>query len=307
MRHGAYPSQQVAGCVVLLHGGEESSMSTSVSVFGLGLMGRPIARTLTGKGFQVTGWNRSPLAADLTQGIPLAASLEATAKSEICLLILADSEAVDAVLGQVQRYLRMGQIVLDMGTSDPARSKSHSARLAARGVGWVDAPVSGGPEGAAAGSLAIMAGGTGDHFARVKPILDALGSNVVLMGGPGAGHIAKIVNQLIVGLTIEAVAEGLVLAERSGLDPGLVQQALRGGFADSKVMQIHGTRMIKREYTPGGKVKTQLKDLRMALRLAEAVRLTLPHLESAASRYQQLVDQGHADLDHSALHKLLAR
>lgn len=282
-------------------------MPDAVSVFGLGLMGRPIARTLAGKGFHVTGWNRSPLAAELTRGIPMAASLEAAARSEICLLILADSDAVDAVLGQVQRQLRAGQIVLDMGTSDPARSKSHAARLAATGVGWVDAPVSGGPEGAATGSLAIMAGGTNDHFARVKPVLDALGGNVVHVGGPGAGHIAKIINQLIVGLAIEAVAEALVLAERSGLDPGLVQQALRGGFADSKVMQIHGTRMIKRDYTPGGKVRTQLKDLRMALRLAEAARLTLPHLESVASRYQQLVDQGHTDLDHSALHTLLTR
>jgi len=282
-------------------------MPDAVSVFGLGLMGRPIARTLAGKGVHVTGWNRSPLAADLTRGIPMATSLEAAARSEICLLILADSDAVDAVLGQVQRQLRAGQIVLDMGTSDPARSKSHAARLAARSVGWVDAPVSGGPEGAAAGSLAIMAGGTKDHVARVKPVLDALGGSVVHVGGPGAGHIAKIINQLIVGLAIEAVAEALVLAERSGLDPGLVQQALRGGFADSKVMQIHGARMIKRDYTPGGKVRTQLKDLRMALRLAEAARLTLPHLESVASRYQQLVDQGHADLDHSALHTLLTR
>lgn len=280
-------------------------MSDGVSVFGLGLMGRPVARRLAGKGFQVAGWNRSPLHADLIRGIPMAASLEAASKSELCLLILADSQAVDAVLGQVEHYLRAGQIVLDMGTSDPARSKSHAARLAARGIGWVDAPVSGGPEGAAAGTLAIMAGGQKDYFSRVKPVLDALGGNVVLVGGAGAGHTAKVINQLIVGLAIEAVAEALVLAERSGLDPGLVQQALRGGFADSKVMQIHGTRMIKRDYAPGGKVRTQLKDLRLALRLAEAARLTLPHLESAASRYQQLVDQGDADLDHSALHKLL--
>ncbi|MGH2399634.1 MAG: NAD(P)-dependent oxidoreductase [bacterium] len=280
-------------------------MPDSVSVFGLGLMGRPIARTLAGKGFPVTGWNRSPLAADLIQGIPKAQLLEDAARSGVCLLILGDSDAVDAVLAQLQRHLRSGQLVLDMGTSDPARSKAHAARLAARGVGWVDAPVSGGPEGASAGTLAIMAGGTKDHVAQVKPILNALGGNVVHVGGAGAGHTAKIINQLVVGLTIEAVAEALVLADRSGLDPALVQQALRGGFADSKVMQIHGTRMIKRDYTPGGKARTQLKDLRMALRLAEAARLTLPHLTSVASRYQQLVDQGHGDLDHSAIHKLL--
>lgn len=280
-------------------------MAISVSVFGLGLMGRPMARTLIGTGFPVLGWNRSPLAADLVQGIPLAKSIEEAARSDVCLLMLAETEAVDAVLGQINRYLKTGQVVLDMGSSDPGRSKAHAARLAAKGIGWVDAPVSGGPEGAAAGTLAVMAGGTKDHVARVKPILDALGSNVVHVGGPGAGHITKIINQVIVGLTIEAVAEALVLAEKSGLDPGLVQQALRGGFADSRVLQIHGTRMINRKYEPGGKVSTQLKDLQMALRLAEAARLSLPHLESAAARYQTLVKKGRAELDHSAVHTLL--
>jgi len=279
-------------------------MPDAVSVFGLGLMGRPIARTLAGKGVHVTGWNRSPLAADLTRGIPMAASLEAAARSEICLLILADSDAVDAVLGQVQRQLRAGQIVLDMGTSDPARSKSHAARLAARSVGWVDAPVSGGPEGAAAGSLAIMAGGAAPDVAWAMPVLQALG-RVVHVGGPGAGHTVKAINQLIVGLTIEAVSEALTLAEKCGIDPTLMQQALRGGFADSKVLQVHGTRMITRTYTPGGRARTHLKDLRLAVGLAEVASVRLPHLKNATALFETLVAQGDGDLDHSALHKLL--
>jgi 3-hydroxyisobutyrate dehydrogenase-like beta-hydroxyacid dehydrogenase len=150
-----------------------------------------------------------------------------------------------------------------------------------------------------------MAGGTAEDVARVRPVLDALGSNVVHVGGAGAGDVAKLINQVIVGLTIEAVAEALALAERSGLDPSLVQAALRGGFADSKILQIHGTRMIKRAYVPGGKVATQLKDLRLAMRLAETAGLSLPHLESTTERYRRLVDQGRGEEDTSALHALL--
>lgn len=281
-------------------------MALSVSILGLGLMGRPIARTLVAKGFAVTAWNRSRIPGDLTRGIPLAASLAEAAKSDVCLLMLADSDAVDAVLAGLERHLTRGRLVLDMGTSDPERSKAHARRLAERGIGWVDAPVSGGPEGAANGTLAIMAGGTDADLERAKPVLDALGGNVVSVGGPGAGHIVKLINQVIVGLTIEAVAEALVLAEKSGIDPRLAQQALRGGFADSKVLQIHGTRMISRTYVPGAKVTTQLKDLRLAMSLARSAAVTLPHLESAARLYQTLLEDGDGDLDHSALHKLLS-
>jgi 3-hydroxyisobutyrate dehydrogenase-like beta-hydroxyacid dehydrogenase len=279
-------------------------MRLTVSVFGLGLMGRPTARTLIARGFPVQGWNRSSLPPDLTKGIPLAASVQDAARADVCLLMLADSDAVSAVLEQIEEALGVGQTVLDMGTSDPDGSRAHAGRLAAKGIEWVDAPVSGGPEGAAAGTLAIMAGGTADDLARVRPVLDALG-NVVHVGGPGAGHVAKLVNQVIVGLTIQAVAEALALAERSGIDPALVQQALRGGFADSKVLQIHGTRMITRAYVPGAKVTTHLKDLHLALRLAAQAGVSLPHLESTKARFQMLVDSGHGDEDHSALHALL--
>jgi 3-hydroxyisobutyrate dehydrogenase-like beta-hydroxyacid dehydrogenase len=268
-------------------------------------MGRPIARRLIAAGFAVRGWNRSPLAPPLVEGIPLCATLEEAADAEVCLLMLADSDATDAVLGNLEPHLRPGHLVLDMGSSDPERSRRHAARLAARGVGWVDAPVSGGPEGAAAGTLAIMTGGSEDNCARVQPLLEVLGSNVVRVGGPGTGHTMKIINQLIVGLTIEAVAEALTLAEKSGIQPALVQQALRGGFADSKILQIHGGRMIARAYVPGGRAVTQLKDLRMALKLALRAGVRLPHLESAVALYETLVARGGGDLDHSALHALL--
>lgn len=280
-------------------------MNGSICVLGLGLMGRPITRRLVADGFDVRGWNRSPLPAATTEGIPLCGGLNEAARADLCLLMLADSRAVDAVLDQLGPQLRAGQLVIDMGTSDPARSRAHAAAFASRGIGWVDAPVSGGPEGAAAGTLAIMVGGAEHTVERAMPVLRSLGRNVVHLGGPGAGHTTKIVNQLIVGLTIEAVAEALVLAEGSGLDPRLVQAALAGGFADSRILQLHGTRMIERRYQPGGQVSTQLKDLRLAEALAEAAGLELPHLRSARERYQQLVNAGAGELDHSALHRLL--
>jgi 2-hydroxy-3-oxopropionate reductase len=268
-------------------------------------MGRPMARVLLSHGFAVKGWNRSPLASELTEGIPLVASLEEAASSSILLFMLSDSDAFDEVLGRLEPHLRAGQVVLDMGSSDPRRSVAHAKSLLAKGIGWVDAPVSGGPEGAKAATLAIMAGGDDEDFAKVKPVLEALGGNVVHVGGAGAGHVTKVINQIIVGLTIEAVAEALTLAERAGIDPRLVQKSLQGGFADSKILQLHGARMIERAYIPGGKAKTQLKDLRLGLELAGELGLDLPHVKSAASLYEKLVDQGDGDLDHSALHKLL--
>lgn len=235
----------------------------------------------------------------------MCSSLEDAARAEVSLFMLADSEATDAVLSQIEPHLRPGHLILDMGSSDPSRSMIHARRLAAGGIGWVDAPVSGGPDGAASGTLAIMGGGTDADFARAGPVLDALGSNVAHVGGPGAGHTVKAINQVIVGLTIEAVAEALTLAEKSGIDPRLVQRALRGGFADSRILQVHGTRMINRSYTPGGRAKAQLKDLRLALDLAAKASIRLPHLASTAILYEALVARGDGDLDHSALHKLL--
>lgn len=279
-------------------------MTPPIALIGLGLMGRPMAQTLIAAGYDLRGWNRSPLAPELVAGIPLCTSLEAAAEAEVCILMLADPPAVADVLRQLSPLLRAGQLVIDTGSSDPARSIEHAARLAAAGVGWVDAPVSGGPDGAASASLAIMAGGAPADFSRAAPILAALG-RVTHLGGPGAGHTAKVINQLIVGLTIQAVAEATILAEAAGLDPAVLRQALAGGFADSKVLQIHGARMAAEAYIPGGRAATQLKDLRLAQALTAAAGLRLPHLDDTAARYERLVAQGDGALDHSALHKLL--
>jgi len=280
-------------------------MTMSISVLGLGMMGRPMARKLLEAGCDVRGWNRSTLSPDLTEGIPLCATVQEAARADVCLMMLLDSTAVDAVLEQMEPYLEAGQVVMDMSSSDPTHSTIHAQRLVAKGIGWIDAPVSGGPEGAAAGTLAIMAGGKTADFERVKPVLDILGGNVVHVGEPGMGHVVKVINQVIVGLTIEAVAEGLTLAEKSGVDPQLVQQALKGGFADSKILQLHGTRMIKRSYEPGGTANIQLKDLRLARALAETAAVRLPHVESLITFYEKLIAQKDGDLDHSAIHKLL--
>lgn len=280
-------------------------MKMSISVIGLGMMGRPMARRLLEAGCDVRGWNRSALPPDLAEGIPLCRTVAEASRAAICILMLLDSTAVDAVLEQMAPHLEAGQVVMDMSSSDPTHSTLHARRLTARGIGWVDAPVSGGPEGAAAGTLAIMAGGAASDFESVAPVLDILGGNVVHVGGPGMGHVVKIINQVIVGLTIEAVAEGLTLAEKSGVDPQLVQQALKGGFADSKILQLHGTRMIKRSYVPGGKATIQLKDLRLAQALAETAGVRLPHVESLIAFYEKLISQKDGELDHSAIHKLL--
>jgi 3-hydroxyisobutyrate dehydrogenase-like beta-hydroxyacid dehydrogenase len=280
-------------------------MKPSISILGLGTMGRPMARNLIDAGYDVRGWNRSILPEDMTAGIRLCRELEEAARADVCLLMLLDSAAVNAVLEQLRPHLPAGRIVLDMGSSDPAQSRKIAPRLAAAGIGWVDAPVSGGPEGASQGTLAIMAGGTENDFTRVKPILDTLGGNVVHVGAAGLGHTVKVINQLIVGLTIETVAEALTLAEKSGVDPRMVQQALQGGFADSKILQLHGSRMIDRSYVPGARATIQLKDLKLAQALASEAATELPHLASTLMLYQKLIARGDGELDHSAIHKLL--
>jgi len=280
-------------------------MAIGLTILGLGIMGRPMARTLIRGGVDVRGWNRTTLPDNLTSGIPLCHNLKEASQAEVYLLMLEDSVAVDSVLEKLEAHLSAGQIVLDMGSSDPTHSEIHAEKLSAKGIGWVDAPVSGGPEGAETGTLSIMAGGTNADVNCVRPVLDVLGTNIVHVGGPGMGHMVKIINQMIVGLTIEAIAEGLTLAEKSGIDPELLQRALRGGFADSKILQLHGTRMAKRRYVPGGKIKSQLKDLKLAKRMTEKTGVRLPHLESTIRFYEMLMAQGDADMDHSALHKLL--
>jgi 3-hydroxyisobutyrate dehydrogenase-like beta-hydroxyacid dehydrogenase len=266
-------------------------------------MGRPLVRVLQEEGLDVHGWNRTQLAPELTAGVELRASLGEAAEADVLVLFLYDSAAVADVLGGLEPHLRAGQLVIDMTTAWPEDSVARAARLAAAGVGWVDAPVSGGPGAIESQSLAIMAGGSDEDIARARAILERAG-RVTHVGGPGAGHLVKLVNQTVVPLYIEAIAEALALAERCGLDLGLVRQALEGGSADSRVFQIQGARMVAHDYTPAARAAVMLKDLRMIARLAETVGLELPAVGTTIGLYEELEARGEADLDASALHKL---
>ena len=277
-----------------------------VAVVGLGLMGRPIAARLARTGFDVVGWNRTPL--DIgPEGVAVSARVDAAADAELVVLLLSDSAAVDAVLETLEPALQAGQVVVDMGSSEPWRSVEHAARLSPRQIGWVDAPVSGGPEGAESGTLAIMVGGEEHDVARAHPLLSALGASVTHMGGPGAGHTAKIVNQTMVGVILESVAEGLALAERAGLDPSLIGEAVRGGSADTRPLRAQGPRMVARDYAPRAHVRTMLKDLRMASELGRRVDVDLPCVERVIELAEELVARGEGELDIGALHRLRLR
>jgi 2-hydroxy-3-oxopropionate reductase len=276
----------------------------SVCVLGLGLMGRPLAHELVSSGQDVRGWNRSQLPPELVSGITVVPDLEQAAAAETLVLMLLDSGAVGEVLAGLEPHLRAGQLLIDMGTSRPADSVERAARLAERGVGWVDAPVSGGPPAIVERRLAIMAGGGDDDVRRAERLLSPLG-RVVHVGGPGTGHAVKLVNQVVVPLTIEAVAEALALAERCGLDLEVVRDALRGGSADSRILEVHASRMIAHDYTPAAHATIMLKDLRLVEEVAASVGLDLPHVESTRGRYEELVARGEGELDSTALHKLL--
>ena len=284
----------------------------TIGFIGLGLMGQAFTKRLVASGYTVTGFDiaTEKIAQATKHGVIAAtSSADVTRSSDIVLLCVTSTDAVhEAVFGPggVMESASADKVLVDHSTTIVESTKDMAHTLHEQtGMGWVDAPVSGGPEGASNGTLAIMAGGTENDFCRVKPILDALGGNVVHVGGPGLGHTVKVINQLIVGLTIETVAEALTLAEKSGVDPRLVQQALKGGFADSKILQLHGSRMIDRSYVPGAKATIQLKDLKLAKALASEAATELPHLASTMGLYEKLIARGDGDLDHSAIHKLL--
>lgn len=282
------------------------------AILGLGLIGRPATRRLAAAGFPVLGWNRSPLDAALLDGIPVAATLEeALAGAEVVVLLVSDTAATTSLLERLDPLLGLvapGAVVVDMGSSEPADSRRHAAALAARGLGWVDAPISGGPEKTATGELAIMAGGDTAHLAAARPVLAELAGAITHVGGPGAGHTMKIVNQVVVGVSIQTVAEAIALAEAAGFDVPLVRAAVQGGNADNAQMRVMAPRMGERRYDPpGAKVKTMAKDLRMALALAREHGLELPQLEIALARYEALEAGGRADWDVAALVELLRR
>lgn len=280
-------------------------MAPRTAVLGLGIMGGRIATRLLEAGSPLTVWNRDPAKAATLgdRGATVAGDpVAAVAGCPVVVMMLADGDAVEEVLWTtgLAGALAPGTTVVDLASIPPPAARSHAARLAARGVAYLDAPVSGGARGAQEGSLTIMVGGDRAAYDGVRGLFGPLGRSTYI-GPSGAGQVAKTVNQLIVGVTIGAVAEALVLAEAAGADPAAVRDALLGGFADSRILREHGERMLSGDFSPGARVATQLKDLRTVAALAAETGVTLPLAERVTDLFTSLHDQVGADLDHSAL------
>lgn len=282
-----------------------------IAVLGIGRMGLPMARRLCQAGHTVHVWNRSPakaqaLAADgaTVHDTPGAAA----AAGDLVISMLENGPVVASVLFEqgAAAAMRPGTLFIDMASIKPAEARDHAAWLAAAGIGHLDAPVSGGTVGAEAGTLAIMAGGSADDFARALPVLQALG-RATHVGPTGAGQLAKLANQMIVGITIGAVAEALLMCEKGGADPAKVREAIGGGFAESRILQLHGERMVKRDFAPRARMAVQLKDMRNALETAAGMSFSAPVTEALERLYADAIDHGDADLDHSGLFVELAR
>jgi 2-hydroxy-3-oxopropionate reductase len=276
-----------------------------IAFLGTGLMGLPMAARLLAAGFPVTTWNRTRAKAEplLACGARWADTPAAAAKGAgVVITMLTNGDSVAAVLfdGGVADALSPGAIVVDMSSTSPPVARDHAARLAAGQIRYVDAPVSGGTRGAAAGTLAIMAGADVATFAALGPVFAPMGT-ARRVGPVGSGQLSKLANQLIVAVSIGAVAEALVLAERGGADPAAVRDALRGGFADSRILNEHGQRMLSKDFKPGGTVNNQIKDLVAASAAAEDAGLDLPMLTAVKRLFEQLRDSGRGELDHSAL------
>lgn len=264
-----------------------------IAFLGIGLMGQPMASRLLQAGFTLTAWNRTAAKAERLrpQGAAIAASAaDAVRKADIVITMLEDGAAVQSVIGAVNQTLRPDMLVIDMSSTSQAEARALHAGLQANRVACIDAPVSGGVIGAQAGSLAIMAGGSTENFERAKPVLSVLGKPT-LVGPAGCGQLAKLCNQLIVGGTLGIVAEALLLAQAGGADPAAVRTALRGGFAESRILEVHGQRMLERNFLPGGQVKSQAKDLENVLAAAQAAGLHLPVAELITQVYRSILGE----------------
>ncbi len=278
----------------------------NVTLLGTGLMGAPMARRLcAAPGLAVTVWNRTPdKALPLAEaGATVATTLDqAVASADVVITMVDHGAAVANLLFDqgVAAAMRPGSLLIDMSSIKPREAREHAARLEARGIEALDAPVSGGTVGAEAGTLAIMVGGSEAAFERAAPVFAALG-RATHVGPTGAGQLAKLANQMIVGITIGAVAEALLLAEAGGASPAGVRQAIRGGFAESRILEVHGQRMVERDFARRGAMAVQLKDMRNALETAREMGLSLPVTGLFEQLYASGNENGFADLDHSAL------
>jgi len=275
-----------------------------IAFLGIGLMGAPMTRNLLDAGFPMTLWNRTASKCDpfANEATIAASPAEAVARADVVITMLESGDVVEEVLvaqGAIEA-LKAGALVIDMSSVQPSVARRHAELAAEKGAGYVDAPVSGGTVGAAEGRLSIMAGGAGEDVERALPVFQALGK-CTRIGPVGAGQLAKLANQAIVGITIGAVSEALLLAAKGGANPTAVREALMGGFAGSRILELHGQRMIDRDFAPGAPARIQLKDLRMILDEARAEGLTLPLAQQTHNEYQSLVANGHSEVDHSGL------
>jgi len=287
---------------------------TTISLLGCGLMGTPMATRLLNHGYTLAAWNRTRSKADAlaAKGARVADTpAQAVVDADIVITMLEHGGVVEDVLFNpalpgASLGLKAGALVIDMSSILPEQAQAHGPRLAAQGVAYLDAPVSGGTVGAEAGTLAIMAGGVEADFERARPVLEVLG-RPVHVGPTGSGQLTKLANQMIVGITIGAVAEALLLAQRGGADPAKVRQALRGGFAESRILEVHGQRMVDGDFAKRGSLAIQLKDLRNALHTASGLSFDAPITAHLTDLYAQAADHGFGDLDQSGLFKELER
>ena len=283
----------------------------AVGFIGLGIMGRPMALNLLKAGFTVVAHSRSapPVDEVVTAGAKRAESpAEVAANATAVITMLPDTPDVEHVLlgdDGVLGAMQTGSLVIDMSTIDPLATRRMAERVAESGGALLDAPVSGGEKGAIEGTLSIMVGGSADAFARALPLFEAMGKNIVHVGESGAGQIAKACNQLVVAGTIEAVAEALVLAAAAGVDAAKVREALLGGFAGSKILDVHGQRMLEGNFKPGFKAVLHRKDVGIVANTAKELGVPVPLVAIVADALDRLVQGGEGELDHSALVTLI--
>ena len=285
---------------------------SNIGFIGLGIMGKPMALNLIKGGHTLFLQSRSGVAKELTDagGKSCASAKEVAQKAEIIIVMVPDTPDVEKVLfgaSGVAEGLSKGKTVIDMSSIAPVETKAFAKRINDLGCEYVDAPVSGGEVGAKAASLTIMVGANPATFDKVKPIFELMGKNITLVGGNGDGQTCKVCNQIIVALNIEAVSEALVFASKAGADPAKVRQALMGGFAASRILEVHGERMIKRTFDPGFRIELHQKDLNLALQGARAMGVALPNTATAQELFNTCAANGGARWDHSGMVKALER
>jgi len=285
-------------------------MATKAGFIGLGIMGLPMAANLVKNGVELAAFTRSGVPAELTQAGATASDSPAAVaeKADVIFLMVPDTPDVERVLfgeNGVANSLRAGQIVVDMSSISPIATREFAAKVRERGADYLDAPVSGGEVGAKAASLTIMVGGAQATFDKVKPLFEMMGKNISLIGEVGAGQVCKVANQVIVAATIEAVGEALLLASKAGVDAEKVRTALMGGFASSRILEVHGERMTKRTFNPGFRIELHQKDLNLALATAQSLGVSLPNTATCQALFNACSAHGGKAWDHSGMVRAL--